>query len=154
MQEPEGVPLGDRASELPVPTRRLRAKTSVTSTAAATPECLQPLPEEIESAPPPASRKRKAEVPTTELSHEDEPEDIEMMTLVKSLGYDEAAWKECLKLVDDTTMVDMLSHEMDKHEEDSPEEESWMRMENGIDFLPSGEVKAAEVKEMEGLWTP
>ena len=27
-----------------------------------------------------------------------------------------------------------------------------MRMENGIDFLPSGEVKAADVKEMEGLW--
>ena len=46
------------------------------------PERLQPVPEEIDSAPPPVPRIRKAEVPTTELSHEDEPEDTEMMTLV------------------------------------------------------------------------
>jgi hypothetical protein len=47
-QEPERVPQDERESELPVPTRRLRAKTSVTTTAAVTQADLQPTPVESE----------------------------------------------------------------------------------------------------------
>ncbi len=57
---------------------------------------------------------------------EEEPEDAEMMTLVMSLGYDEAAWTECLKILDDATICEMLEGEERGGEsvvKDYPEEE-------------------------------
>ncbi len=142
--EPEVAKADDPVVEASRPSRRLREKTS--------PDVAMSIGDPFQ--------KREAEFSVEELPHDEEPEDAEMMTLVKALGYDETAWVQCLKILYDATISEMLQEEERAGEsagKDSPEaeEKSWLRMENGTDFLQLGEVRAADIKEVEvwSVWT-
>ena len=52
--------------------------------------------------------------------------------------------------LDEDIMYDMLAYEVDGGQEEK--NEHWIRMENGVDWMPERAVRLGDHKEAQGLW--
>ena len=76
--------------------------------------------------------------------HTKEDEDLEMFQIWKKMEAENGL--ESLK----SASMELLQQEV--MENTVLPDEPWRRMENGVDWLPESEVRAGDLREMEGLW--
>jgi hypothetical protein len=80
--------------------------------------------------------------------HVKEDEDWEMFQIWKKMEAENDL--ESLKSASSEPLMELLQQEM--MENTVLPDEPWYRMENGVDWLPESEVRAGDLREMEGLW--